>query len=199
MYERFTDRARKVMALANQEAHRFGHEYIGTEHILLGLVMEGGGVGANALKNLNVDLPGIRCEVDKLARPGKDTGIVSKLPAAPQAKKLIERAIAEARGLAHNYVGTEHLLLGMLDEKSDTAALVLTNLGLNLDRVRQEVLNLLGQGDDPKAPPATSAELIERAIESLRLAQERAATEGKDALVSEIADQVERLKALLAG
>lgn len=199
MYERFTDRARKVMALANQEAHRFGHEYIGTEHILLGLVMEGGGVGANALKNLNVDLPAIRCEVDKLAKPGKDTGIVSKLPAAPQAKKLIERAIAEARGLAHNYVGTEHLLLGMLSEKSDVAALVLTNLGLNLDRVRREVLSLLGQGDDLKTSPTTSAELIEHAIESLRLAQERAAAEGKAALVSGIADQVERMKALLAG
>lgn len=199
MYERFTDRARKVMALANQEAHRFGHEYIGTEHILLGLVMEGGGVGANALKNLNVDLPAIRCEVDKLAKPGKDTGIVSKLPAAPQAKKLIERAIAEARGLAHNYVGTEHLLLGMLGEKSDVAALVLTNLGLNLDRVRREVLSLLGQGDDLKTSPTTSAELIEHAIESLRLAQERAAAEGKAALVSGIADQVERMKALLAG
>ena len=112
MFERFTDRARKVMALANQEAQRFNHEYIGTEHILLGLVKEGSGVGANVLKNLDVDLQKVRLEVEKLVKSGPDMVTMGKLPQTPRAKKVIEYAIEEARNLNHNYVGTEHLLLG---------------------------------------------------------------------------------------
>ena len=114
MFERFTDRARKVMALANQEAQRFNHEYIGTEHILLGLVKEGSGVGANVLKNLDVDLRKVRLEVEKLVKSGPDMVTMGKLPQTPRAKKVIEYAIEEARNLNHNYVGTEHLLLGLL-------------------------------------------------------------------------------------
>src|SRR2546428_81072 len=108
MFERFTDRARKVMALANQEAQRFNHEYIGTEHILLGLVKEGSGVGANVLKNLDVDLRKVRLEVEKLVKAGPDMVTMGKLPQTPRAKKVIEYAIEEARNLNHNYVGTAH-------------------------------------------------------------------------------------------
>ncbi len=148
MFERFTDRARKVMALANQEAQRFNHEYIGTEHILLGLVKEGSGVGANVLKNLNVDLRKVRLEVEKLVKSGPDMVTMGKLPQTPRAKKVIEFAIEEARTLNHNYVGTEHLLLGLLREHEGVAAQVLMNLGLKLDEVREEVLDLLGAGVD---------------------------------------------------
>ncbi|MHC4697612.1 MAG: ATP-dependent Clp protease ATP-binding subunit [Planctomycetota bacterium] len=148
MFERFTDRARKVMALANQEAQRFNHEYIGTEHILLGLVKEGSGVGANVLKNLDVDLRKVRLEVEKLVKSGPETVAMGKLPQTPRAKKVIEYAIEEARNLNHNYVGTEHLLLGLLREQDGVAAQVLMNLNLKLEDVREEVLNLLGASED---------------------------------------------------
>ena len=159
MFERFTDRARKVMALANQEAQRFNHEYIGTEHILLGLVKEGSGVGANVLKNLDVDLRKVRLEVEKLVKPGPEMVTMGKLPQTPRAKKVIEYAIEEARNLNHNYVGTEHLLLGLLREHDGVAAQVLMNLGLKLEEVREEVLNLLGAGQqqsegEPSGEPA---------------------------------------------
>src|SRR6059058_1957838 len=144
MYERFTDRARKVMQLANQEAQRFNHEYIGTEHILLGLVKEGTGVAANVLKNLDIDLRKIRMEVEKIVQAGPDMVTMGKLPQTPRAKKVIEYSIEEARNLNHNYVGTEHLLLGLLREQEGVAAQVLMNLGLKLEDVREEVLNLLG-------------------------------------------------------
>ena len=146
MYERFTDRARKVMQLANQEAQRFNHEYIGTEHILLGLVKEGSGVAANVLKNLDIDLRKIRIEVEKIVQTGPDMVTMGKLPQTPRAKKVIEYAMEEARNLNHNYVGTEHLLLGLLREQEGVAAQVLMNLGMKLDDVRDEVLNLLGHG-----------------------------------------------------
>jgi ATP-dependent Clp protease ATP-binding subunit ClpC len=146
MYERFTDRARKVMQLANQEAQRFNHEYIGTEHCLLGLVKEGSGVAANVLKNLDIDLRKIRLEVERIVQhgPGGEQVVMGRLPHTPRAKKVIEYSIEEARNLNHNYVGTEHLLLGLLREQEGVAAQVLMNLGLKLEDVREEVLNLLG-------------------------------------------------------
>src|SRR3974390_410000 len=155
MFERFTDRARKVMALANQEAQRFNHEYIGTEHILLGLVKEGSGVGATGLKNLDIDLRKVRLEVEKLVKSGPDMVTMGKLPQTPRAKKVIEYAIEEARNLNHNYVGTEHLLLGLLREQEGVAAQVLMNLGLKLEEVREEVLNLLGAGVESEGNAAT--------------------------------------------
>ena len=144
MYERFTDRARKVMLLANQEAQRFNHEYIGTEHILLGLVKEGSGVGANVLKNLGVDLRKIRLEVEKLVQSGPDMVTLGKLPQTPRTKKVIDYAMEEARNLNHNYVGTEHILLGLLREQEGVAPQILMNLGLSLEKARAEILALLG-------------------------------------------------------
>ena len=146
MYERFTDRARKVMQLANQEAQRFNHEYIGTEHMLLGLVKEGTGVAANVLKNLDVDLRKIRLEVEKLVQSGPEMITMGKLPQTPRAKKVIEFSMEEARNLNHSFVGTEHLLLGLLREQEGVAAQVLLNLDIKLEDVREEVLNLLGSG-----------------------------------------------------
>jgi ATP-dependent Clp protease ATP-binding subunit ClpC len=141
------------MALANQEAQRFNHEFICTEHLLLGVVKEGSGVGATVLKNLDVDIKKLRLEVEKLVHSGPDMVTMGKLPQTPKAKKVIEYAIEEARALNHNYVGTEHILLGLLRESDGIAAQVLMNLGLKLEEVRQEVLNLLGAGveDGPAA------------------------------------------------
>jgi hypothetical protein len=151
MYERFTDRARKVMQLANQEAQRFRYEYIGTEHILLGLVKEGGGVAANVLKNLDIDLRKIRREVEKIIQ-SRPLALAprGRRPQTPRARKVIERAIEEARNLNDNFVGTEHLLLGLLGDADCAAGQVLLNLGLGLEEVRREVRVLLGQ--EPAKP-----------------------------------------------
>jgi ATP-dependent Clp protease ATP-binding subunit ClpC len=147
MFERFTDRAKKVMSLASQEAQRLHSEYIGTEHVLLGLVKEGSGVGANVLRNLNADLRAIRTEIEKAAkREVGHTVSMAKLPQTPKAKKVIEYAIEEARNLNHNYIGTEHLLLGLLRERQGKAVQTLEALGIKIGQVRDEVLSLLGDG-----------------------------------------------------
>jgi len=148
MHERFTDRARKVMQLADQEAQRFNHEYIGTEHVLLGLVKEGEGVAANVLKNLDVDLRKVRREVEMIVQAGPDPVSSGERPRTPRAKKVLEWAAQEARAPGHEYVGTEHLLLGLVAVEEGIAAQVLKNLGLELGGVREEVLNLLGHNLD---------------------------------------------------
>jgi len=116
MYEQFTYRARKVLQLSNQEAQRLSHEYVGTEHILLGLVKEGSGVAGGVLKRLGVDLPKVRLEVEKIVQAGEGVPAMGKLPQTPLAKKVIDLAIKEARMLGQ-YVGTEHLLLGLVGEQ----------------------------------------------------------------------------------
>ncbi len=147
MFDRFTDRAKKVMSFARQEAQKFNHEYIGTEHILLGLVQEGSGVAANVLKNMNVDLEKIRHEVEKIVKTGPSMVTMGQLPFTPRAKKVLELSMEEASQLSHNYIGTEHLLLGLIKENEGIAAQVLLNLGVKLDDVREEVLEFLGASD----------------------------------------------------
>jgi hypothetical protein len=142
VYERFTDRSRKVFQLANQEALRFNHEYIGTEHILLGLIKEGSGVAATVLKNLDVDLRKVRLEVERRIQSGPDQVMMGKLPQTPRAKKVIERAMEAARERNHNYVGTEHILIGLVRTEG-TAQDVLKELGV-IDEVLQDIDHLLG-------------------------------------------------------
>jgi ATP-dependent Clp protease ATP-binding subunit ClpC len=154
MYESFTQRARKVLRLADGEARRLNHEYIGTEHILLGLIKEGSGVAANVLKNLDVGLRNIRIEVEKLVQSGPDMIAVGKLPLTPRAKKVFEYAEEESRMLNHNYVGTEHILHGLLFECEGVAAQVLTQLGLTLENVRAEVTKIIGQVSSETLPTA---------------------------------------------
>jgi len=161
MFDRFTDRARKVMGLARQEAQRFNHDYIGTEHILLGLIQEGSGVAADVLKNLDVDPKRIRQEIEKLVSHGTTMVTMGQLPFTPRAKKVLELALEEASNLGHNYIGTEHLLLGLIREQEGIAAQVLQNLNVRLEDVREEVLELLGaevaQGEDEDTEPAQQA------------------------------------------
>lgn len=149
MFERFTDRARKAMAIANQEAQRFNHEYVGTEHILLGLVKEGKGVGSTVLTNMNIDLRKVRLDVEKLIVSGPEIIVTSRPPHTPRAKLVLTYAIEEAKELGHNYVGTEHLLLGLIKATDGISSQVLINLGATLDKTRQAVLDCLG---DPKKP-----------------------------------------------
>ncbi len=144
MFNRFTERARKVIILAKEEARRFNHDYIGTEHILLGLIREGEGVASTVLQKLGLSLENIRLEIEKLVQPGPSTQIIGDIPFTPRAKKALELAAEEARSLGHNYIGTEHLLLGLIREGEGIASQVLLNLGLELNTVRSEVMELLG-------------------------------------------------------
>ena len=157
VFERLTDRARKVFALANQEAQRFNHEYIGTEHILLGLVREGTGGGATALKDLGISLEQIRGDVEYLATTGPDMVTLGKLPQSPRAKAVIELAINECRSLGHSYIGTEHLLLGLIGEKEGIAAQVLGKLGVSLERTREAVVELAKTREAREAKAADDA------------------------------------------
>ncbi|MFQ5653231.1 MAG: ATP-dependent Clp protease ATP-binding subunit [Planctomycetota bacterium] len=156
MFDRFTDRARKVMALARKEAQRFNHDFIGTEHILLGLVQEGSGVAANVLKNLDIDSNKIRAEIEKHVQSGPSMVTMGQLPFTPRAKKVLELSQEEANELGHNYIGTEHLLLGLIRENDGVAAQVMMDLGIKLEDVRNEVLELLGadvsSDSEPRVP-----------------------------------------------
>jgi ATP-dependent Clp protease ATP-binding subunit ClpC len=149
----FTDRVRKVLAMAREEAIRLQHDYVGTEHILLGLIREGEGVAAAVLMNLNVDLEQIHERIEESVKKGKATIALGELPYTSRAKKVLEYAMAEARELNHSYVGTEHLLLGLLREEKGIAAQVLNSLGLTLDEARGETLKLLGSDVNPSQPP----------------------------------------------
>ena len=156
----FTERVRKVLAMAREEAARLHHEYVGTEHILLGLIREGEGVAAAVLQNLSVDLDEIQQKIEETVKKGKAAAATGPdLPYTSRAKKVLELAMGEARDLSHGYVGTEHLLLGLLREEKGIAAQVLTDAGVNLDAAKAETLRLLGtempQGGTPSATPGT--------------------------------------------
>ena len=143
-FDKFTERARRVLTLAQEEAHRFNHNYIGTEHILLGLVREGDGVAAKVLANLGVELNKVRSAVEFIIGRG-DRTVLGEIGLTPRAKKVIELAVDEARRLNHSYIGTEHLLLGLVREGEGIAAGVLESLGVNLERVRAETTRILSQ------------------------------------------------------
>ncbi|MDX2122550.1 MAG: Clp protease N-terminal domain-containing protein, partial [Gemmatimonadota bacterium] len=153
----FTDRVRKVLQMAREEAARLHHEYVGTEHILLGLIREGEGVAAAVLQNLNVDLEEIQQKIEETVKKGKAAAATGPdLPYTSRAKKVLELAMTEARELNHSYVGTEHLLLGLLREEKGIAAQVLTDAGVNLEQSRAETLRLLGSDMPQPQSPGTN-------------------------------------------
>jgi ATP-dependent Clp protease ATP-binding subunit ClpC len=145
MFERFTERARKVVVLAQDEARHFNHNYIGTEHLLLGLLREDEGVAAQALSSLNVTLDEVREQVESIVGYGEE-GTGAQAPFTPRSKKVLELALREALQLGHNYIGTEHILLGLVRESEGVAARVLSNLDVDPDKVRREVVRRLGGG-----------------------------------------------------
>ncbi|MGA1389875.1 MAG: ATP-dependent Clp protease ATP-binding subunit [Ilumatobacteraceae bacterium] len=158
MFERFTDRARRVVVLAQEEARLLNHSYIGTEHILLGLIHEGEGVAAKALESLNISLDAVRAQVEEIIGQGGSSPS-GHIPFTPRAKKVLELSLREALQLGHNYIGTEHILLGLIREGEGVAAQVLVKLGADLSRVRQQVIQLLSgyQGSAPKGEGQSSA------------------------------------------
>lgn len=166
MFEKFfTERAQKVMAFADQEAKRCNHEYVDTGHVLIALLIEGSGLAAFVLKKLGADLSKMRSELEKIDKPDPDTVTIDRLPQTPQVKKAIEYAIEEARCLGHNYVGTEHILLGLLRQpekgKLSTANKILRNLKIKPKEVREEVTNLLGVGAGKRKERSVKCEIFE--------------------------------------
>lgn len=160
MSNRFTERAQRVILIAQEEAKRLNHDYVGTEHLLLGLIALGEGVAAQVLANLGVDLRRVRGEIEKIVGTGDNVMLLGEIPFTPRAKKVLELAVEEAQNMGHNYVGTEHLLLGLIREEEGVAARVLENLGVRLDVVREEVISLLGEGQPSQgghAPSGTSS------------------------------------------
>src|SRR3954465_9592055 len=161
MFERFTDRARRVVVLAQEEARMLNHNYIGTEHILLGLIHEGEGVAAKALESMNINLDAVRQQVQEIIGQGQ-AAPTGHIPFTPRAKKVLELSLREALQLGHNYIGTEHILLGLIREGEGVAAQVLQKLGADLNRVRQTVIQLLsgytgGKGEQAAAGGTTEA------------------------------------------
>jgi len=150
MFERFTDRARRVVVLAQEEARHLDHNYIGTEHILLGLIHEGEGVAARALTALGISLEAVRSEVVEIVGHG-DEAPTGHIPFTPRAKKVLELSLREALALSHNYIGTEHILLGLIREGEGVAAQVLVKEGGSLDRVRQQVIQILADASQLQA------------------------------------------------
>jgi ATP-dependent Clp protease ATP-binding subunit ClpC len=142
MFERFTDRARRVVVEAQNEARTLNHDYIGTEHILLGLIREGHGLGAKALESLGISLDTVRQEVQEIIGQGQHAPS-GHIPFTPQAKNVLELALSESKALGHDYIGTEHILLGLIREGDGVAAQVLVKLGADRIRVRQQVIQLL--------------------------------------------------------
>ena len=160
MFERFTDRARRVVVLAQEEARMLNHNYIGTEHILLGLIHEGQGVAAKALESLGINLQAVRQQVEEIIGRGQQAPS-GHIPFTPRAKKVLELSLRESLQLGHNYIGTEHILLGLIREGDGVAAQVLVKLGADLNRVREQVIQLLHAhpAEEPGSAPSAAREL----------------------------------------
>ena len=202
MFERFTDRARRVIVLAQEEAKMLNHNYIGTEHILLGLIHEGEGVAAKALESLDISLPAVREQVQEIIGQGQQRP-TGHIPFTPRAKKVLELSLREALQLGHNYIGTEHILLGLIREGEGVAAQVLVKLGADLNRVRQQVIQLLS-GFQGKEQVVAGADQPQQAAQGSAVLDQfgrnltQAAREGKLDPVIGREKQIERVMQILS-
>ena len=201
MFERFTDRARRVVVLAQEEARMLNHNYIGTEHILLGLIHEGEGVAAKALEALTISLEGVRAQVEEIIGQGQQAPS-GHIPFTPRAKKVLELSLREALQLGHNYIGTEHILLGLIREGEGVAAQVLVKLGADLNRVRQQVIQLLSgyQGKEaaPSSGPAEGTPSTSLVLDQFGRNLTQAAREGKLDPVIGREKEIERVMQVLS-
>jgi ATP-dependent Clp protease ATP-binding subunit ClpC len=201
MFERFTDRARRVVVLAQEEARMLNHNYIGTEHILLGLIHEGEGVAAKALEALGISLEGVRAQVEEIIGQGQQAPS-GHIPFTPRAKKVLELSLREALQLGHNYIGTEHILLGLIREGEGVAAQVLVKLGADLNRVRQQVIQLLsgyqGKESAPSGGPAEGTPSTSLVLDQFGRNLTQAAREGKLDPVIGREKEIERVMQILS-
>ncbi|MEV7230546.1 Clp protease N-terminal domain-containing protein, partial [Polymorphospora sp. NPDC051019] len=200
MFERFTDRARRVVVLAQEEARMLNHNYIGTEHILLGLIHEGGGVAAKALQGLGISLEGVRHQIEEIIGQGQQSPS-GHIPFTPRAKKVLELSLREALQLGHNHIGTEHILLGLIREGEGVAAQVLVKLGGDFNRVRDQVTKLLsGEGREAITPGAHAQETgvqVSPVLDQFGRNLTQAAREGKLDPVVERDREIERVMQVL--
>ena len=200
MFERFTDRARRVVVLAQAEARDLDHNYVGTEHILLGLLREGEGVAARALSSLGISLDAVRHRVEEIIGRGQQPAASGHIPFTPRAKKVMELSLREALQLGHDYIGTEHILLGLIREGDGVAAQVLIRLGADLNRVRHQVIALLYQSKEPRLarrPAEEGAPLPEvqarlDAVEDWLAAVDQRVGTGPD--TSDLDEQIDRVR-----
>src|SRR5215510_11633269 len=201
MFERFTDRARRVVVLAQEEARMLNHNYIGTEYILLGLIHEGEGVAAKALESLGISLDAVRQQVEEIIGQGQQAPS-GHIPFTPRAKKVLELSLRETLQLGHNYIGTEHILLGLIREGEGVAAQVLVKLGADLNRVRQQVIQLLHgyQGKEPAASgaPSEAAPSTSLVLDQFGRNLTQAAREGKLDPVIGREKEIERVMQVLS-
>ena len=201
MFERFTDRARRVVVLAQEEARMLNHNYIGTEHILLGLIHEGEGVAAKALESLGISLEAVRAQVEEIIGQGQQAPS-GHIPFTPRAKKVLELSLREALQLGHNYIGTEHILLGLIREGEGVAAQVLVKLGADLNRVRQQVIQLLSgyQGKEAATSggPAEGTPSTSLVLDKFGRNLTAAAREGKLDQVIGSEKEIERVMQILS-
>jgi len=196
MFERFTEKAIKVIMLAQEEARRLGHNFVGTEQILLGLIGEGTGVAAKVLKSMGVNLKDARIEVEKII--GRGSGFVAvEIPFTPRAKRVLELSLEEARQLGHNYIGTEHLLLGLIREGEGVAARVLENLGVDLSKVRTQVIRMLGETAEVSAGPGSQGRTKTPTLDEFGSNLTQMAGEGKLDPVVGRAKEIERVIQIL--
>ena len=200
MFERFTDRARRVVVLAQEEARMLNHHYIGTEHLLLGLLHEAEGVAAKALESLGISLEGVRLEIEQIIGLGAEAPS-GHIPFTPRAKKVLELSLREAQEIGHNYIGTEHILLGLIREGEGVAAQVLVRLGADLNRVRQQVIQLLhgyqGKEEPEEFHQEVGADRLTMRLVQLRLHAHEARLSAIAEQCSELSDELRRLRALL--
>ena len=202
MFERFTDRARRVVVLAQEEARMLNHNYIGTEHILLGLIHEGEGVAAKALESLDISLEAVRQQVEEIIGQGQQAPS-GHIPFTPRAKKVLELSLREALQLGHNYIGTEHILLGLIREGEGVAAQVLVKLGADLNRVRQQVIQLLsgyqgGKAEATAGAPAEGTPATSLVLDQFGRNLTQAAREGKLDPVIGREKEIERVMQVLS-
>ena len=191
MFERFTEKAIKVIMLAQEEARRLGHNFVGTEQILLGLIGEGTGIGPKVLKAMGVNLKDARVEVEKII--GRGSGFVAvEIPFTPRAKRVLELSLEEARQLGHNYIGTEHLLLGLIREGEGVAARVLENLGVDLSKVRSQIIQSLGENNESSSSSSSTNRSKTPTLEEFGTNLTQKATEGRLDPVVGRAKEIER-------
>jgi ATP-dependent Clp protease ATP-binding subunit ClpC len=196
VFERFTDRARRVLVLAQEEARLLNHNYIGTEHLLLGLIHEGEGVAATALESLGMSLEAVRSQVEEIIGQGQSAP-TGHIPFTPRAKKVLELSLREAKQLGHNYIGTEHILLGLIREGEGVAAQVLVKLGAGLDRVRQQVIHVLSGSAAAGMEAGARTRLVRMTVpEELRQAEEQLAQVRREKEAAIDAEDFERAAGL---
>ena len=198
MFDRFTERARRVVTLARQEAGRLNHDYIGTEHLLLGLIKMGEGLAVDILQSLGLSLEAVRLEVEKILKGGPSTLTMGDIPFTPRTKKVLELSMDEARQLGHNYIGTEHLLLGLIREKEGVAARVLDNMGVDLDKARQKAVELLGGAMPGTGAPAAARRTKTPALDAFGRDLTQLAKEDKLDPVIGREDEIQRVTEILS-